>query len=187
MTNIFPSDSRVVPVSLTNVVMQQPKFIALLAQLNSQQITNGKHAHPFLAINHRQVTSPNLLHSLERLMRSFIASNYRPQRTRDGAQRDLRRILPGHDDAIQNVALRENANQFAFLVEHADGADPSLRHELGCFKHTGGCAQRIWLAIADDISNEHRPGLLLINCSGSTALYEKSGAVSLVLSLEFGN
>jgi len=59
-----------------DVLMQQLNFIALLADLNSQEIANREHSYPAFTIDDRQVASSYYLHSLESLMRGLIASDY---------------------------------------------------------------------------------------------------------------
>jgi hypothetical protein len=64
-------------LSVLNVLMQQFDLITLFADFDAQQVTHREHANPALAVNHRQVARPNQLHSLQRLMRSLIAVDYR--------------------------------------------------------------------------------------------------------------
>src|SRR5213080_3455650 len=69
-------------------------------------------------------------------------------------------IAAWHDYSIQEIPLREDANQLSVSIEHAHRANPSGRHELGSLKDARSVAQRIGFAILDDISNKH-PFVLL--------------------------
>src|SRR5712691_2280473 len=62
--------------SMLNVLVQQLYLISLLAQFYSHEITHREHSHPALAIYDRQMPGSDPFHSLERLTRSFVASDY---------------------------------------------------------------------------------------------------------------
>src|SRR5262245_61351972 len=103
---------------------------------------------------------PDLLHALQGLMRCLVTTNDRAQGAGHLAQSDRRGILSRYNDAVEDVTFRKHAGQLAFLVEYTDCADFTLRHKLGCFEHARRFLQRVRLAVADDISNEHHRALL---------------------------
>src|ERR1051325_2333197 len=121
-----------IPQLMLYVLVQQLDLVALLAQLDAHQVTHRQHSYPALPVYHRQVTSANHLHAFKRLMRSFVAVDHSAEFARNFANSNGRRIAPLHHHATQNVTLRKNAEQFAALVDHANGAHVALGHELGC-------------------------------------------------------
>ncbi|HEX8897699.1 MAG TPA: hypothetical protein VF751_03295 [Chthoniobacterales bacterium] len=129
--------------------------------MNAKQIANGQHPNKLLAIDYRQVPAANLFHALEGLMGGFVALDDSPDWACHLAKLQVRRIAAGNYHTIQQVALREDADQFSFCVEHAHRANLSLRHEVRRVKYALRRAQRIRLAVTDDISNEHRSALLI--------------------------
>src|SRR5437867_13074465 len=62
--------------SMLNVLVQQLYLISLFAQFYSHQIAHREHSHPALAIYDGQMPGSDPFHSLERLTRSFVASDY---------------------------------------------------------------------------------------------------------------
>src|SRR6266516_4820157 len=97
----------------------------------------------------------DLLHSLQRLVWSFVTTNHRAQFADYFAEYHRRWIVARHHDAIQQVALREDANQTPRLIEDADCPDSPLGHELGRLEHAGRSEQRIRLAIADYVLDQN--------------------------------
>src|SRR5438067_8233313 len=133
MTNLKYQMSNKI-VSLTDVFLQQLQLVALLAEFDAQEIAHRKHPDPLVAIDDGQMAAANLFHSFEGLMGRFIATNHRAQRARHLAQLHRRWIAAWHDNSIQEIALRENANQLSVSIEYAHRANPSGRHELGGLK-----------------------------------------------------
>src|SRR2546430_14497385 len=92
-------------------------YTTLFRSLHSQQIANRKHADKLLAIDDGQVAAPDFLHSFEGLMRSFVAANHRTQLADHSPQSDSRRITPQYNHTAQQIPLREDPYQFAFVVQ----------------------------------------------------------------------
>ena len=104
--------------------MQQLNLIPLIAQLYPQQVTHRQHPHPLLIINHRQMTTADLLHAFERLVRRLVTTDHGPQGTGHIAELHGCSIVSRHDDPVQQIAFREDAHEFPFRVEHAQHLRP---------------------------------------------------------------
>src|SRR2546427_11687847 len=117
----LPSASCLLPSAvclLLYVFMQQLKLIALFAQLNAKQVAYRKHPDPPFAVDYWQVPAANLFHSLERLMRCFVAANHGAQGAGNFTQAHICSIQARYDYPVQKIAFREYAYQSAFLVKH---------------------------------------------------------------------
>src|SRR6266550_4108349 len=97
----------------------------------------------------------DLLHSLQRLVWSFVTTNHRAQFAGYFAELHRRWIVARHHNAVKQVALREDTNQPPRLIEDADCPDSPLSHELGRLEHAGRSAQRIRLAITDYVLDQN--------------------------------
>src|SRR5215204_1720296 len=92
-----------------NVFVEQFDLVALLSDFNAQQIAHREHSYPAIAIDHRQVSTTNHLHSFEGLVGSFVTLNHGAQFARHVSYFDSERIAVWNHNAIQHVAFGENA------------------------------------------------------------------------------
>src|SRR6185503_8323371 len=67
-----------------------------------------------------------------------------------------------YDNAIQHIALGKHTQQLAALVDYADRADISRRHELRCFLHGSRVPGRVRLTVPDHVPDKHRFCLLIL-------------------------
>jgi hypothetical protein len=85
----------------------------------------------------------------------LITTNHRPHVAGYVTQTHFFRVMPGHNDPVQQVPFREDANQLPFLIKDAHSANFSGSHELGRFHHGRRSLHRVRLTITNNISDQH--------------------------------
>lgn len=114
-----------------NILLEQINRSLLVIDLVGVQVADRDHADeaPLLG-HHRQMANPAMLHDAARLLQVGV----RPT-TDEIARQDVRDegdvgVALLRDDALQNVALREDADVTAF-VQHEQRADLVIVHQNG--------------------------------------------------------
>src|ERR1700749_1993809 len=167
--------------SVLNVLVQELKLRALLAYLDAHDVAHGEHTYELVAVDDGKVAAADLLHAFERVVRRVGAVDDGARLAHHVAYGDGRRFELLPDDAVERVALGEDAAELFAAVEYADGPDVSLRHVLGRVERGRRVRHEVRLAFADHLPDgKHRPNSLLCKfkfvCSQEHAHYSRTRA-----------
>src|SRR5947209_230433 len=152
--NIFFTPS---PVSVRDVLVEQLQFRALLADLDAHDVAHREHADEAFAVNDGQVSAADHLHPFERVVRRVFAVNDCARLAHHVAYRHARRVELADDDAVEQVALREDAAELPLLVEDADRADVPARHVLRRVHRARRVAHEVRLTVTDHMPDGNHP------------------------------
>src|SRR5258705_8607507 len=95
--------------SMLNVFVEQFQFVPLLSQLHAQQVTNGEHSDPTLAIYDWQMSGADEFHPFEGLMGGLVTPDHRTQLAGNFSYSNGERIALSDNHTLQNVAFRKDA------------------------------------------------------------------------------
>src|SRR2546421_6926416 len=100
---------RGLPTSVRDVLVEQLQLRALLADLDAHDVAHREHADELVAVDDGQVAAADLLHALQGLARRVAAVNDGERLAHHVADGDGRRVESLDDDALEQVALGEDA------------------------------------------------------------------------------
>src|SRR5689334_2964480 len=109
----------------------------MVVGLMGVEVANGDHAHePFAFVHDRQVPDAAVLQHAARLLEGGVGLAADQLRGHHVLNWRYAGVKPGHHDALEDVALGDNADNVAAAHDH-QAADLVLVHQHGRVEHGG--------------------------------------------------